>query len=1081
MFGLVKVAIGGLTSGVAGRWEGEAKFCELDKLIPVYIAHFQRLRAQLALDDGHPLLATAARMIAEAKEACADYRRRIEANRSSRVAEAVDTAKELAGGVVGIRYWETRFADLLSKMQSLVVASLTLTVESASALPRPDTNAPLFQYLAHCFSLVRLECEVPKPPRPADMYDGFPGFVWTGDDAPYSGRLDVRWERPAGPCVGFDGGCDLGADAARSLYRSRPRRYQLWCERSYDVVQGSLNQLRQLGVDDFLEPSAIGLGRHVMEVESEEELVVAQVVGQSEGLAAGTKYSMAVRSWLNPPPGCTTAWSKWSDWSLVGCTSPAHHVVTHLRCVAASEHGVVITWMRPKLAMYGTSSNAEQQAQQVRALRPESWELGELDSSGLEPEPEPEPESTAVEWEYEVRMERTGARQTVQTVQAKVAGTITHLFNRAGVWQHQEEQTGVEPGADVETEGLARPATTHHQGYARRQSDHIGKDDTGDVAAAGEMNHLRRGGVPDPSDEPRLVRGQVQSESEAGMWDAVGGDRTKQMEVQYRLEAAEHSKEKLEAALLEAATILPDEQAVIRATVLSNKLAVSFCAGEALGAPDSTGQDHEQQPRKDGCHGDSSTGSCSVLLRAGSRELEALEPGVTYRVSVRARPCMQLADAVPGSPAGTASHGPQEDEATESEWGGWCPVVLMQTLPAAWNPPPVIESPTEGWEVTVGEGCQITWSWPAATATVAPSAAHAGHARVAVKEILFTSQSGFHRHSTPVPVSAPLLGEEHKQPDAGLFSWDWDGRLWPSAMADMPDSRVYIDTPSPPSFIVFVYLKFVGADGHITYTAAHRLLMQYPPLLQINAPPTGQWVPDYTVVASDYQDELGGDGSRVIGTRDDAVASVTAGDPVDIRWEMMEGVTVSHITLTQRAGSWLSSLSTLSSATPVITLATASSVSSGGADGVCEPRPRSESLTPTSTSYHWNGRLPVTIVDSGLVTGAQKDLEGALPTGGKYVVVVHCVAPPEIGGAKHGVQVPIDLDEPFEMVGIPRLPGPAILSEQRPPAVTAAAGGAMRIDRPAGEWTDGDRDSESGDEHVHVQLPLSPGSRPLHI
>ena len=112
MIAIVK-AIGGLTSGVTGRWEGEAKFCELDKLIPVYIAHFQRLRSQLALDDGHPLLATAARMIAEAMEACADYRRRIEANRSSRMAEAVDTAKELAGGVVGIRYWETRFAELL--------------------------------------------------------------------------------------------------------------------------------------------------------------------------------------------------------------------------------------------------------------------------------------------------------------------------------------------------------------------------------------------------------------------------------------------------------------------------------------------------------------------------------------------------------------------------------------------------------------------------------------------------------------------------------------------------------------------------------------------------------------------------------------------------------------------------------------------------------------------------------------------------------------------------------------------------------------------------------------------------------
>ena len=89
--------------------------------------------------------------------------------------------------------WETRFTELLGKMQSLVVASLTLTAESASASPEghgPDTNAPVLQYLAHCFSLVRLECEVPKPPRPANTYGGLPGFVWTGDDAPYSGRLE---------------------------------------------------------------------------------------------------------------------------------------------------------------------------------------------------------------------------------------------------------------------------------------------------------------------------------------------------------------------------------------------------------------------------------------------------------------------------------------------------------------------------------------------------------------------------------------------------------------------------------------------------------------------------------------------------------------------------------------------------------------------------------------------------------------------------------------------------------------------------------------------------------------------------
>ena len=82
-------------------------------------------------------------------------------------------------------------------------------------------------------------------------------------DAPYSGRLDVQWDRPPGPPVRFDGGESAEGAVDLTLYRSRPRRYQLWCERSFDVVQGSLNQLHQLGVDDFLEPSVIGLGRHV--------------------------------------------------------------------------------------------------------------------------------------------------------------------------------------------------------------------------------------------------------------------------------------------------------------------------------------------------------------------------------------------------------------------------------------------------------------------------------------------------------------------------------------------------------------------------------------------------------------------------------------------------------------------------------------------------------------------------------------------------------------------------------------------------------------------------------------------------
>ena len=35
-----------------------------------------------------------------------------------------------------------------------------------------------------------------------------------------------------------------------------------------------------------------------MDVESEDECVRVQVLGGSDGLAAGTKYAMAVRAWL---------------------------------------------------------------------------------------------------------------------------------------------------------------------------------------------------------------------------------------------------------------------------------------------------------------------------------------------------------------------------------------------------------------------------------------------------------------------------------------------------------------------------------------------------------------------------------------------------------------------------------------------------------------------------------------------------------------------------------------------------------------------------------------------------------------
>lgn len=1025
-------------------------------------------------------------------------------------------------------------------MQSLVVASLTLTVESASTStqgdsPDTDTNAPVLQYLAHCFALVRLECEVPKPPAPADTYGGFPGFVWTGDDAPYSGRLDVQWERPLGPCVGFDGGRDLGADADRSLYRSRPRRYQLWCERSIDVVQGALNQLRQLGVDDFLEPSAIGLGRHVMEVESEEEIINAKMVGQSEGLDAGTKYSMAVRSWLNPPPGCATAWSKWSDWSPIGCTSPTHHVVANLRCVAASEHGISIAWTRPKLALHGSNTTQQAQAQVQAPRRTESWELGAFESAEPESEPEPEPEYGAIEWEYEVRMERTGARQVVQTLQAKVTGTIKHLFTQAGAWQQDDQAS-----RNAATDDIPRPvggdqdtaiAPSHSGGLS-------GAGKSGPVAPVATVAaEIAPPPLPNVADEPTLGPGELQSRLAGaagtnvgfaaapavgvGVWDAVGGDRTKQMEVQHRLEAAEHSEEKLEAALLEASTILPDEHAVIRGNVLSDQLSVTCCAGDTVAAATlevteqgSHGQHSEHVSDADADDWGSADGPSSVLLRAASRELEALEPGVTYRVSVRARPCIRPSQvAAPGNSSSLSpdapSHGRQESDVHESEWGGWCPKVDMQTLPAAWNPPPTLESPIEGWEVTVGEGCQISWSWPvAAAATTAPS--HVGHARVAVTEILFTSQSGFQRYSIPLPAKC----DEQAQADADSdeFSWDWNGRLWPSAMPDAPDSQIYIDSASPPPFAALVYLRFIGVDGMETYTSARRLLMTYRPLLQINAPPCGQRVPDYSDVgAAEYETE-----SR--GGRDDAVASATAGDPVEIRWEMMQGVTVSHITLNKRSDSWLSSLSTLASSTPINTIATTSttkttnmhSSSEEGTNTNSASRQQSEPLTPTCTSYRWNGRLPVTIVNlasaetptwqqqehdqtvhqrSKNLAGAPADdgvldfieeasqAEGAVPTGGHYDIVVHCVSPPELGGAKHGVRVPIDLDEPFEMVNPP--PSLAILAKTGSSATAATT--TNRGVLPAEAQTEEDCARECTNEHVQVKLPLSPGSRPLHI
>ena len=71
---------------------------------------------------------------------------------------------------------------------------------------------------------------------------------------------------------------------------SRPRRYQLWCEKRREALQGSLNQLNQLGVNlGTLEPGTIGLARHVIEVDDDSEVVRVAVEGGESGLFAGAR------------------------------------------------------------------------------------------------------------------------------------------------------------------------------------------------------------------------------------------------------------------------------------------------------------------------------------------------------------------------------------------------------------------------------------------------------------------------------------------------------------------------------------------------------------------------------------------------------------------------------------------------------------------------------------------------------------------------------------------------------------------------------------------------------------------------
>ena len=227
--------------------------------------------------------------------------------------------------------------------------------------------------------------------------------------------------------------------------------------------------------------------------------------------------------------------------------------------------------------------------------------------------------------------------------------------------------------------------------------------------------------------------------------------------------SADPQQKQLEAALLEAATILPDEGAIVRGKVLSSRPSVAYAAGAAQ-------PEHAQHPDAE-----------RVLLRAGSQPIENLEPAVTYRVAVRARLC----GGDGSDPAGG--------------WGGWCSVVDMQTLAAAWNPPPVVESPAEGCELRVGGGpTEIRWS-----------------GRQVVTQVLISSRTGLFTHA--LPVDAPSGTE---QAEGGCVMWD--GTMWESGGAE---ASPYVATPAPASFPVFLYLKFVGSDGVETYTPARRIIM----------------------------------------------------------------------------------------------------------------------------------------------------------------------------------------------------------------------------------------------------------------
>ena len=92
------------------------------------------------------------------------------------VVKAVNAAKQFAVGVVGLTSWEDTFGPVLQRLQSLVVASMTLGEGGSPA----DDAIP--QYLAYEFSQIRVKAEIPCPPMPES--GDFPGYARCASNPP---------------------------------------------------------------------------------------------------------------------------------------------------------------------------------------------------------------------------------------------------------------------------------------------------------------------------------------------------------------------------------------------------------------------------------------------------------------------------------------------------------------------------------------------------------------------------------------------------------------------------------------------------------------------------------------------------------------------------------------------------------------------------------------------------------------------------------------------------------------------------------------------------------------------------------